>query len=1171
MAEAVRALEVLGVPLDMEEELLVLYFENRRRSGGGPVLDCRRRGSRAILTFESPEDVQRVLAKPNHTLQDTGLAVRPAAPRDYGKVLLRGLNPQTDCSLLELYVEYVLNCESRRYTIHRSPAGDQALVQLPEPLSDSELLGVEERVRRRPLDGGPLSVEWVQQTDSVLVQSRGAGLSKDLLELYFENKRSGGGSVQAVRVLAGGRAAVISFQDRAAVQRVLEKPHRLQESDLDLSPYYDFLEPPDCPPEEGAEAPQGEAAAVDGGPQAICVSLEDTAKRQLLESSGALPELQAAFPELTLRLEENGAWISGGDAARRQQLQERLLDTLQGMAQDLLPLPAQTLNFLQRGDVREEVERLLASQGLPAHYAPSGSALSVTALSPVATRQAISSLSAALSPFCLAVSAQHLHALGSPRWEQLQASLRCCTVCLAPGGEHLQALTLRGLEQENREKLQGFLQDAALDESLVSMEPGMLRYLQLYYQELLAGIAEVTLLPLEGTDVTGFRLSGEAGACRAAAEFLQSLLGTISCQPVTLRHPGIARFLLDKRGQGILRELESRFRCVIGLEQVHWSPPYAQDLELPEEPVPLSCRRDSLPTRLEPPDGDTTDWCTTNIEEIKGLLASLEPGDMAGAAQLAAPAAGEAPDSAATSPEEEEEEDLYTVGEPGTAAGQEEAEAVPAGHDGERRGPADGDEEEEELPSATKCSKATFQSECSMEEEAQLLLAIQRSMDSQHWEEEELQRATELSLRSYEQEQHQALAEPAADRSLQAALVESLEEALCVAGSAQLTIYSAYEQDVSALPGQLEQALRAQQCQEKVASEALRALPSRCRGYLAQLQRQHAVRISLQDATATVHGFADYTAHAARDLTRLLARLLQAQRPLGEPAARWVRWEPPGTAAPYSSEASALLEQAWRQQQKRLDVLFDGRPFTIDFERMEEYDIGGACTLAISRTEPPAPENGRPAATEEKGLEVDLGEEVKLVPLAQGSEEFRHTVRQFYDTLEDFHNKIRIVKVEKLIHPLLYKQYQLKKACMEKACGHEAVERLLFHGTTEEASREICQHGFNRSFCGKNATLYGHGVYFAVNAVLSVQEQYSPRSADGNKYVFVAKTLTGDYTAGSRDMRAPPLKEATEAPLRYDSVVDNPPKPAIFVIFNDTQAYPQYLITCQLSKPPAPR
>nr|XP_013817442.1 PREDICTED: poly [ADP-ribose] polymerase 10 [Apteryx mantelli mantelli] len=201
--------------------------------------------------------------------------------------------------------------------------------------------------------------------------------------------------------------------------------------------------------------------------------------------------------------------------------------------------------------------------------------------------------------------------------------------------------------------------------------------------------------------------------------------------------------------------------------------------------------------------------------------------------------------------------------------------------------------------------------------------------------------------------------------------------------------------------------------------------------------------------------------------------------------------------------------------------------------------------------------------------EVDLDEEVKLMPLAEDSEEFCEAVRHFYATLEDFHNKIHVVKVEKLIHPLLYKQYQLKKACMEKTCSTRNVEQVLFHGTTEQSSREICLHGFNRSFCGKNATLYGLGVYFAVNAVLSVQDKYSPCSADGSKYIFMAKTLTGDYAAGRKDMRAPPLKEASEAPLRYDSVVDNPRKPGIFVIFNDTQAYPQYLITCQRVKPPA--
>lgn len=138
-----------------------------------------------------------------------------------------------------------------------------------------------------------------------------------------------------------------------------------------------------------------------------------------------------------------------------------------------------------------------------------------------------------------------------------------------------------------------------------------------------------------------------------------------------------------------------------------------------------------------------------------------------------------------------------------------------------------------------------------------------------------------------------------------------------------------------------------------------------------------------------------------------------------------------------------------------------------------------------------------PAGPEALGLE----EEVRLMPLAEDSEEFRDTMCHFYETLEELHNKISIVKVgaggtgrggqhtgpwpgvspqqspgrcgaaqqvEKLIHPLLYKQYQLKKASMEKACVGGTVERILFHGTTETSSREICLHGFNRSFCGKN-------------------------------------------------------------------------------------------------------
>ncbi|MCI4391758.1 hypothetical protein PGIGA_G00137990 [Pangasianodon gigas] len=94
------------------------------------------------------------------------------------------------------------------------------------------------------------------------------------------------------------------------------------------------------------------------------------------------------------------------------------------------------------------------------------------------------------------------------------------------------------------------------------------------------------------------------------------------------------------------------------------------------------------------------------------------------------------------------------------------------------------------------------------------------------------------------------------------------------------------------------------------------------------------------------------------------------------------------------------------------------------------------------------------------------------------------------------------------------------------------------------------------------ATAFGQGVYFAVKSSYSLSDTYSPPNADGHKFIFVARVLTGDFTQGKHDMRAAPLREGSGMPMRFHSVVDNVKEPSLFVIFNDTQAYPQYLITC---------
>ena len=93
------------------------------------------------------------------------------------------------------------------------------------------------------------------------------------------------------------------------------------------------------------------------------------------------------------------------------------------------------------------------------------------------------------------------------------------------------------------------------------------------------------------------------------------------------------------------------------------------------------------------------------------------------------------------------------------------------------------------------------------------------------------------------------------------------------------------------------------------------------------------------------------------------------------------------------------------------------------------------------------------------------------------------------------------------------------------------------------------------------ATVHGAGVYFAVNASCS-SSTYSPPDANGNKHIFLALVLTGEYTVGNSSLRVPPAKDPNQsAVILYDSVVDNVSNPNTFVIFYDAQSYPEYLIT----------
>lgn len=99
------------------------------------------------------------------------------------------------------------------------------------------------------------------------------------------------------------------------------------------------------------------------------------------------------------------------------------------------------------------------------------------------------------------------------------------------------------------------------------------------------------------------------------------------------------------------------------------------------------------------------------------------------------------------------------------------------------------------------------------------------------------------------------------------------------------------------------------------------------------------------------------------------------------------------------------------------------------------------------------------------------------------------------------------------------------------------------------------------TFSSSIAACFGNGTYFAVNASYSANNTYSQPDASGTKYMYLARVLVGQYCVGSKGLVVPYQKSATDPTDLYDSVTDHLTTPSLFVIFNDIQAYPEYLIT----------
>ncbi|KAG9335533.1 hypothetical protein JZ751_004560 [Albula glossodonta] len=347
-----------------------------------------------------------------------------------------------------------------------------------------------------------------------------------------------------------------------------------------------------------------------------------------------------------------------------------------------------------------------------------------------------------------------------------------------------------------------------------------------------------------------------------------------------------------------------------------------------------------------------------------------------------------------------------------------------------------------------------------------------------------------------------------------------------------------------------------EQMERDIRDPGIAHLSSQQRDTLMDLQRRLTIRIRRGEASLIrLEGLTRDVLTADADIRQMIreAELAERRRRDAALVSSLVEWqyEHRGSFTPFDIFTNLTLEEAFENKRSRINVRINNAEYEADLVRKEAFlRDKWAQAVSLKRIE----KNDTVALPSTWGPMGGSG--LKEVVLLPASQEYQEVAAEF--TRTGLANNI--VKIVRIQNESLWKGYQVKKASLDSKNGNSNNERRLFHGTHGPSVDHINNHGFNRSYAGKHAAVYGNGTYFAVDPKYSASSTYSSPDAQGHRHMYLALVLVGEFTVGSQGMVVPPAKNPGKSADMYDSVVDKTASPTMFIIFNDVQAYPSYLI-----------
>ncbi|XP_025094887.1 poly [ADP-ribose] polymerase 14-like isoform X2 [Pomacea canaliculata] len=347
---------------------------------------------------------------------------------------------------------------------------------------------------------------------------------------------------------------------------------------------------------------------------------------------------------------------------------------------------------------------------------------------------------------------------------------------------------------------------------------------------------------------------------------------------------------------------------------------------------------------------------------------------------------------------------------------------------------------------------------------------------------------------------------------------------------------------------------------ERLSPEEFEEIEEMCKSFKVELQKNAKGAVVLKGMSEDVE--------RTREMIRVLVKEQerQHQEDVMANVVQWCFFQEKATGTErkaFGKRENLLIEEAYQtfqKDQKKDSVeisLEEDDAFVVHFTENKIYSkLNPSDGLKIMRRE--IIKDGVSSVSllpEEWEFHEEEEDAVKLVNLVNGCDEYKTVHENFSRTAE---GTFSILSIQRIQNSVLYKQYMAKKDQMDKQNKGMESEKILWHGTSLNAIQYINRYGFDRSFCGKNATWYGQGVYFAVNSSYSMDPTYSTADSLGQKYIYQCKVLVGHSTKGSKETKTLPIRQGE---IKYDSATNDEKNPQMYVIFHDSQAYPEYLIT----------